>query len=73
MGGFIYFVFGTVKEVSVGPTSLISLLTFEFTSHMPLEIVFLFTFLCGFIEFLCGLLHLGNLQKKKHFTHNFHK
>ncbi|KAK6624170.1 hypothetical protein RUM44_011028 [Polyplax serrata] len=61
MGGFIYFLFGTVREVSVGPTSLIALLTFEFTRDLPIEFVFLLALFCGIIEFTAGLLQLGFL------------
>ena len=35
MGSLIYVVFGTVKEVSIGPTSLMSILTVSYTYGKP--------------------------------------
>ncbi|CAK9818488.1 Sodium-independent sulfate anion transporter [Anthophora plagiata] len=61
MGSFVYFIFGTIKEVSIGPSSLMSLLTLEYTRNMPMDFVVLFCFLAGCIEFLMGVLHLGFL------------
>ncbi|XP_023314418.1 sodium-independent sulfate anion transporter-like isoform X1 [Trichogramma pretiosum] len=61
LGGFLYAVFGTVKEVSIGPTSLMSLLTLEFTRDTNMDFVVLLTFLAGCIEFIMGLLDLGFL------------
>lgn len=61
MGSFLYIFFGTIKEVSIGPSSLMSLLTFEYTRNMPVDFVVLFCFLAGCIELLMGLLRLGFL------------
>lgn len=57
-------VFGTVKQVSIGPTSLMSLLTYEYTKDLPPQYVVLLTFMCGIVEMLMGLLKLG-----KHFVY----
>lgn len=59
VGGFLYIIFGTVKEVSIGPSSLMSLLTLQYTRDMPQDFVVLFCFLAGCVEFLMGVLHLG--------------
>ncbi|XP_063240339.1 sodium-independent sulfate anion transporter-like isoform X2 [Bacillus rossius redtenbacheri] len=61
MGGLVYMVFGTIKEVSIGITSLMALVTFEYTHDLPMEFVFLLTFLCGCVQLLMGLLNLGIL------------
>ncbi|KAG8231476.1 hypothetical protein J437_LFUL000193 [Ladona fulva] len=61
MGTLIYVIFGTVKEVSIGPTSLMALLTFEFTRDLPIDFVVLLTFLSGCVELLFGILRLGVL------------
>ncbi|XP_046406384.1 sodium-independent sulfate anion transporter-like isoform X2 [Ischnura elegans] len=61
VGTLIYIVFGTVKEVSIGPTSLMALLTYEYTRDHPVEFVILLTFLTGCMELLFGILHLGVL------------
>lgn len=59
VGGFLYVIFGTIKEVSIGPSSLMALLTLQFTRDMPVDFVVLLCFLVGCVEFLMGILHLG--------------
>ncbi|XP_049854720.1 sodium-independent sulfate anion transporter [Schistocerca gregaria] len=61
MGSFVYVMFGTVREVSIGPTSLMALLTFAYTQDLPIEFVTLLAFLAGCVELLMGLLNLGFL------------
>ncbi|XP_023245583.1 sodium-independent sulfate anion transporter-like isoform X2 [Copidosoma floridanum] len=61
LGGFLYAIFGSVREISIGPTSLMALLTAEFTRDMNPDFVILLTFLTGCIEFIMGLLDLGFL------------
>nr|XP_003706252.1 PREDICTED: sodium-independent sulfate anion transporter-like isoform X1 [Megachile rotundata]XP_012147521.1 PREDICTED: sodium-independent sulfate anion transporter-like isoform X1 [Megachile rotundata] len=61
MGGFVYLFFGTIKEVSIGPSSLMSLLTLEYTRNLPVDFVVLFSFLAGCVELLMGVLRLGFL------------
>lgn len=62
MGGVIYTFLGTVKQVSIGPTSLMSLLTYEYTKNLPPEYVVLLTFMCGIVEMFMGLLKLGEFS-----------
>ncbi|KAF4518518.1 hypothetical protein B566_EDAN004262 [Ephemera danica] len=61
LGSFVYIVFGTVKEVNLGPKALLALLTFNYTYHLGPKFVVLLCFLCGCFELLCGILHLGFL------------
>ncbi|KAJ8683151.1 hypothetical protein QAD02_018943, partial [Eretmocerus hayati] len=61
LGGFLYTLLGSVKEISIGPTSLMALLTIEFTKGTNTDFVILLTFLAGCIEFLMGSLNLGFL------------
>ncbi|XP_018566409.1 sodium-independent sulfate anion transporter [Anoplophora glabripennis] len=61
IGSFTYVFFGTIKEVSIGPTSLMSLLTFSFVFPHPVEYVILLTFIAGCVEFTMGVLKLGFL------------
>ncbi|XP_076757529.1 sodium-independent sulfate anion transporter [Xylocopa sonorina] len=61
MGNFVYIFFGTIKEVSIGPSSLMSLLTLEYTRNMPVDFIVLFCFLSGCVELLMGMLRLGFL------------
>lgn len=62
MGSFVYVVFGTIKEVSIGPTSLMALLAVEYTQDLPVEFMILLAFLAGCVEFIMGLLNLGKLD-----------
>ena len=59
VGSIVYVFFGTVKEVSIGPTSLMALLTIQFTYDKPVEYVIVLAFLCGCVELLMGLFKLG--------------
>nr|CAD7573324.1 unnamed protein product [Timema californicum] len=58
-GSFVYIVFGTCKEVNIGPTALLSLLTLNYTHDTNPDMAVLLCFLSGCVELLCGLLHLG--------------
>lgn len=51
--------FGTVKQVFMGPTSLMALLTYEYTKNLTSEYVVLLTFMCGIVEISMGLFKLG--------------
>ncbi|CAH1113568.1 unnamed protein product [Psylliodes chrysocephalus] len=61
IGSYTYIFVGSIKEVSIGPTSLMSLLTFSYTVGKPLECVILLTLIAGCVELLMGLLKLGFL------------
>ncbi|XP_032686334.1 sodium-independent sulfate anion transporter-like [Odontomachus brunneus] len=61
VGGFLYIIFGTIREVSIGPSSLMALVTLQYTRNMPVEFVILLCFLAGCMELLMGILNLGFL------------
>ncbi|XP_074034842.1 sodium-independent sulfate anion transporter [Leptinotarsa decemlineata] len=61
IGSFTYVFFGTVKEVSIGPTSLMSILSFSYTVGKPVEYVILLAFIAGVVELLMGILKCGFL------------
>ncbi|XP_050539347.1 sodium-independent sulfate anion transporter-like isoform X2 [Daktulosphaira vitifoliae] len=61
MGGIFYLFLGTVNQVSIGPTSLMALLTYEYTKNLPPIYIPLLTFICGLVEMAMGLLKLGFL------------
>ncbi|XP_041978045.1 sodium-independent sulfate anion transporter-like [Aricia agestis] len=61
VGTFLYIILGTVKQVSIGPTSLMALLTLHTCRDLPIEYVVLLTFLSGVIVFTMGLLRLSFL------------
>lgn len=58
-GTLVYVLFGTVKEVSIGPTSLMALLTLQVCRGLPLEYVTLLTLLSGVVVSVMGLLQMG--------------
>ena len=70
MGCFIYTIFGTSKDITLGPTAILSLLTASLTwncgpSEDPddtanrINCAVALTFLSGAIQFAVGLLNLG--------------
>ncbi|XP_055586511.1 sodium-independent sulfate anion transporter-like isoform X2 [Uranotaenia lowii] len=61
MGSLVYILFGTVKEVSIGPTSLMSILTVQYTAGKPVQYVIILASLAGLVELLMGVLKLGFL------------
>ncbi|KAK7930224.1 hypothetical protein WMY93_006619 [Mugilogobius chulae] len=60
MGGFIYTVLGTSKDVTLGPTAIMSLLCFSVVGGQPHRAVLL-SLLCGLIQTTMALLRLGFL------------
>uniref|UniRef100_A0A4W6CJE8 Sodium-independent sulfate anion transporter n=1 Tax=Lates calcarifer TaxID=8187 RepID=A0A4W6CJE8_LATCA len=60
MGGFIYTLLGTSKDVTLGPTAIMSLLCFSVVGGQPHRAVLL-TLLCGLIQAVMALLRLGFL------------
>ncbi|KAI1886478.1 hypothetical protein AGOR_G00196160 [Albula goreensis] len=60
MGGFIYCIFGTSKDITLGPTAIMSLLCAAYIDGDPVYAVLL-TFLCGVIQTTMAVLRLGFL------------
>jgi len=68
MGGFVYCIFGSSKDITVGPTAIMSLMTAEYaaTGHgsgaaTPPELAILLAFTTGIVVFLFGILKFGFL------------
>ncbi|KOC68511.1 Sodium-independent sulfate anion transporter [Habropoda laboriosa] len=59
-GSFVYIIFGTCREVNIGPTALISLLTYTYARDVP-EYAILLCFLSGCVTVVLGILRLGFL------------
>ncbi|KAJ9600808.1 hypothetical protein L9F63_001020 [Diploptera punctata] len=57
-GAIVYIIFGTCKEVNIGPTALLSLLTHTYTHDTNEDMAVLLCFLTGCIVLLCGILQL---------------
>ncbi|XP_058058472.1 sodium-independent sulfate anion transporter isoform X1 [Anopheles bellator] len=64
IGGFVYAMIGSCREVTIGPTALLSLMTSRHTSlgtgPVP-EFAILLCFLSGVVELLMAVLRLGAL------------
>ncbi|KAM9362946.1 sodium-independent sulfate anion transporter [Symphorus nematophorus] len=60
MGGFVYTLLGTSKDVTLGPTAIMSLLCFSVVGGQPQRAVLL-SLLCGLIQAVMALLRLGFL------------
>lgn len=58
MGCFVYFILGTSRDVTLGPTAIMSLLVSSYTLHEPAYAVLL-AFLSGCIQLAMGFLCLG--------------
>jgi len=60
VGCFVYCLLGTAKDVTLGPTAIMSLLVSSYAFHDPAYAVLL-AFLSGCIQLAMGLLHLGEM------------
>ena len=60
MGCFVYCVFGSCKDITIGPTAIMALMTSVHAQYGP-EYAILLTLLSGIIILFCGLLQLGFL------------
>ncbi|XP_057330221.1 sodium-independent sulfate anion transporter-like [Microplitis mediator] len=63
MAPFLYTIFGSSKDVPVGPTALVAILTRETLSRaqVTLDHAVLLTFISGLVALLMGILQLGFL------------
>merc|ERR1719357_1377132 len=60
MGCFTYCIFGSAKDITIGPTAIMALMTNTYAQYGP-EYAVLLAFLSGLIILACGLLRLGFL------------
>ncbi|XP_055861215.1 sodium-independent sulfate anion transporter-like isoform X4 [Biomphalaria glabrata] len=70
IGCFIYALMGTSKDITLGPTAILSLMTATFATRVSpvlpsgekdTTIALLMTFMCGIFQFILGVLKLGIL------------
>lgn len=59
IGSIIYTFFGTIKEISMGPTAMMSLLTNEYTKNLSTDSIGLLCFGCGIVGLILSILRLG--------------
>ena len=70
MGVFVYMFFGTSKDITLGPTAILSLLTASLIGasvhdYPELEVIslaLLLTFMSGLVQVLMGALNLGRYE-----------
>ncbi|XP_059607532.1 sodium-independent sulfate anion transporter-like isoform X2 [Phlebotomus argentipes] len=60
MGCFMYFIFGSCKDITIGPTAIMSLMVAHYVTASP-DYAVLSCFLSGVVIFLLGVLNLGFL------------
>lgn len=60
MGCFMYTIFGSCKDITIGPTAIMSIMTAEHAAAGGITYVILITFLSGCIQLIMGILNLGN-------------
>lgn len=62
LGPLMYIFFGTVKEISVGPNSVIALMINSYVSEGGVAYAVILAFLTGIIQLIIGLLNLGTIH-----------
>ncbi|CAK1596252.1 unnamed protein product [Parnassius mnemosyne] len=60
-GAFVYAVMGTCPQINIGPTALLSLLTFTYTSGTNPDFAVLLCFISGIVTLVAGIAQLGFL------------
>lgn len=60
MGAMVYIVFGSCKDITIGPTALMALMTHEYVQGRNADFAVLLAFLCGCLQILMAFLRLGN-------------
>ncbi|XP_052890352.1 sodium-independent sulfate anion transporter-like [Anopheles moucheti] len=61
MGCFVYFLLGSCKDVTIGPTAIMSLMVQAHVGNKGVEFVILSAFVTGCMILLLGILNLGFL------------
>lgn len=61
MGGFVYALMGTCPQVNIGPSALLSLLTFTYTNGTNPDFAILLCLMAGIIQLIAGIAQLGFL------------
>nr|XP_053638568.1 sodium-independent sulfate anion transporter-like [Cherax quadricarinatus] len=56
---FVYFLLGSTNELSIGPTAIMSLMTYQYSGQGGADYAVLLTFMAGIIELVAGIINLG--------------
>ncbi|KAK7576361.1 hypothetical protein V9T40_012647 [Parthenolecanium corni] len=60
-GCLVYCIFGSCKDITIGPTALMSLMTYQQVIGRNADFAVLLCFLTGIVQILMGFFHLGVL------------
>lgn len=60
MGCFMYIIFGSCKEITLGPTALMAIMTYQQILGRNADYAVLLCFLSGLVQLLMAVLNLGN-------------
>ncbi|XP_045112599.1 sodium-independent sulfate anion transporter-like [Portunus trituberculatus] len=58
---FVYFLLGSTMEMNIGPTAIMALMTYQYSSSGGVVYAVLLCFTSGLIEFVSGVINLGFL------------
>ncbi|XP_035729143.1 sodium-independent sulfate anion transporter-like isoform X2 [Vespa mandarinia] len=61
IGAMVYVIFGSCKDITIGPTALMALMTHEYVQGRSPDFAILLAFLTGCLQLLMACLHLGVL------------
>ncbi|KAK9885157.1 hypothetical protein WA026_010668 [Henosepilachna vigintioctopunctata] len=61
VGSYVYVFFGSIKQVSIGPTSLLAMLSASYLRGYSADYYIFLSFLAGCVELTMGILNLGFL------------
>ncbi|XP_071552877.1 sodium-independent sulfate anion transporter-like isoform X2 [Panulirus ornatus] len=61
MGCFVYMIFGSSKDITIGPTAIMAIMTQEYSGHGGPDYAVLLCFLSGLIILTSGICNLGFL------------
>jgi MFS superfamily sulfate permease-like transporter len=69
VGCFVYVVFGSCKDITIGPTALMALMTYQQIIGRNVDFAILLCFLTGCVQLLMAVLHLGTYNLLSFFLH----
>ncbi|KAK3867068.1 hypothetical protein Pcinc_027431 [Petrolisthes cinctipes] len=58
---FVYFLLGSTMEMNIGPTAIMALMTYQYSSSGGADYAVLLCFMSGIIELVSGIINLGFL------------
>ena len=62
MGCFVYFFLGSTREMNIGPTAIMSLMTLQYTNQGGADYAVLLGFVSGILELLAAFFRIGNVM-----------